>query len=182
MRKVYLFLAEGFEEIEAIATVDMLRRADIDINTISITNNLEVKGAHGIKVSADALFQNTNFNDGQMLILPGGMPGTLNLQQFEPLKKLIESYANANKYLAAICAAPLIYGQMDLLKGKEATCYPGFEQQLTEAIHSNKPVVVSDRFITSAGPGTVFQFALKLIEILSNKNQAATVAKGMLLA
>lgn len=182
MKKVYLFLAEGFEEIEAIATIDMLRRAGIDVNSVSITSQHNVKGAHQINIEADLLFEDTDFKDGSMLILPGGMPGTRNLQQFAPLASLIEDYAKANKYLAAICAAPLVYGQLGLLKGKEATCYPGFENELIEAIHSNKPVVVSDRVITSAGPGTVFPFALKIIEILTDKNTAANVAKGMLLA
>lgn len=182
MKKVYLFLAEGFEEIEAIATIDMLRRANIDVKSVSVQSELQVKGAHGIAIEADLLFDATDFSDGTMLILPGGMPGTRNLQHFAPLATLIKEYAAANKYLAAICAAPLVYGQLGILKGKEATCYPGFEAELTEAIHSNKPVVVSDRVITSAGPGTVFQFALKIIDILSDKNTASNVAKGMLLA
>lgn len=182
MKQVFLFLAEGFEEIEAIATVDILRRAGISVKTISITNQLPVVGAHQITIKADQLFSQTDFNHAAMLILPGGMPGTRNLQQFQPLTELIKRFAEENKYLAAICAAPSIYGEMGLLNGKEATCYPGFEKELIGAIHSNKPVVVSDRIITSSGPGTAFPFALKLVEILTDKNTASNVAKGMLLA
>lgn len=182
MKKVYLFLAEGFEEIEAIATIDILRRANIDVTSVSIESKLKVTGAHGIPVEADVLFSETDFSNGTMLILPGGMPGTRNLQKYAPLAALIKEYATANKHLAAICAAPLVYGQLGILSGKEATCYPSFESELIGAIHSNKPVVVSDNFITSAGPGTVYQFALKLVEILADQNTAATVAKGMLLA
>jgi 4-methyl-5(b-hydroxyethyl)-thiazole monophosphate biosynthesis len=181
MKKVYLFLAEGFEEIEAIATIDMLRRADIDVKSVAIGESKAVAGAHGVTVEADLLFADADYADAAMLILPGGMPGTTNLYDFAPLRELIIAADADGKLLAAICAAPSIYGKLGLLEGKEATCYPGFEPLLAGAVHSNKPVVVSDNYITSAGPGTVTHFALQIITTLKGAVAAEAVAKGMLI-
>ena len=179
--KTYIFLATGFEEIEAISVVDILRRADIKVETISISGNLSVIGAHNIEISADALFDKTDFSDGDMLILPGGQPGTNNLNACEKLKKLIQNYYDQNKYIAAICAAPLIFGEMGLLKYKKAVCYPGYENQLLGAeIAENERVVVSDNIITSKGAGTAIEFSLKLVEILVGKETAEILSKKMI--
>ena len=130
MKKAIVFLANGFEEMEATGTVDVLRRGGIGVKTVSITNERKVVGAHHMEYMADALFSEIDFSDVDALILPGGMPGSSNLNECEPLKeRLIEQYKN-NKIVAAICAAPMVLGGLGLLKGRRATCYPGFEPKL----------------------------------------------------
>jgi 4-methyl-5(b-hydroxyethyl)-thiazole monophosphate biosynthesis len=184
MKKVFVFLASGFEEIEAISIIDTLRRAKVETIVVTIPQEEDVfwvEGAHGISIAGDSLFDETDFSNGDMLILPGGMPGTNNLNAHEGLKELIEEYNNQNKYVAAICAAPLILGEMGLLKGKKAVCYPGYEDQLIGAeIVENEHVVVDGKIITSKGPGTAIEFALKLVEILVDKNTAEQLAVGMI--
>lgn len=180
MKKVFVFLAEGFEESEAVLPIDILRRAGISVQTVSVTGNRIVTGAHQIPVQADLLFEEGNFSEGEMLVLPGGMPGTRNLQAHEGLAKLIFRYAEKGRYLAAICAAPLVYGQLGLLEGKKAICYPGFENELKDAVIIHDKVVRDGHFITSAGPGTAMQFGLTLAAILAGDEVAENVAKGML--
>lgn len=179
--KVYVFLAEGFEEIEAVTIIDVLRRAAIETCTVSITGKLKVLGAHAIAIEADVLFEDANFKDGKMLVLPGGMPGTRNLEAFIPLNKLIQEYYKTGKFVAAICAAPLILGKMLLLRNEEATCYPGFEENLEGAVLSKQRVVRSGKMITSKGPGTAIEFALKLVESLKDEEAAAKLAKALIL-
>lgn len=181
MKTIYLFLAEGFEETEAVATIDMLRRAGLKVITVSISDQKKVRGSHLIEITADRLFFDSDYSDGIMIILPGGMPGTTNLQQYPPLRELIIDYANQRKYLAAICAAPSVYGNLGLLEGKNATCYPGFEDQLSGANLTNSNVVVNGQFITSKGPGSVFDFGAQIIEILESKEAATRVKTGMLI-
>lgn len=151
--KAYIFLADGFEEIEAIAPIDIFRRAKIDVVTISISNNKIVRGSHGISVIADSLFSDSDFTDNDMLYLPGGKLGTENLDTHEGLKSLISKQVSENKKLAAICAAPSILGKMGLLTGKEAICYPGFENQLQGAILSDNKIVKSGNIYTAKGAG-----------------------------
>ena len=141
---VYIFLADGFEEIEALAPVDILRRAEVDVKMVSINDKLEVTGSHGIAVHADVLLKEVS-EKADMLILPGGMPGTLNLQKCQPLCDMLKK---ADGYVAAICAAPSVLGGLGLLKGKKATCYPGFEDKLEGAECVCDPVVVSGKTIT----------------------------------
>lgn len=179
--KVFLFLAEGFEEIEAIAPIDIFRRADIEVTTVSITDHLEVTGAHAIVVKADRIFRNVQFSGDFMLFLPGGMPGTTNLGNHEGLRALIAAQAEANQPLAAICAAPSILGQMGLLKGKEAICYPGFEHLLSDAKVSKQKVVKAGNIHTAKGPGVAVDFALKLVEELRGEAVARRVADGLIL-
>lgn len=176
---VYLFLAEGFEEIEALATVDILRRAEIEIQTVSITDSHKVMGAHKIEVTADILFEEIKDN-AEMYILPGGMPGTLNLGAFKPLCDLLKKANGEGKYLAAICAAPSVFGELGLLKGRKATCYPGFEDKLLGAEFIEDSVVTSENIITSRGAGTAHLFGFKLVEILNSSDVADTLKKGML--
>ena len=180
MNKVFLFLATGFEEIEAVATIDVLLRGEVDVVTVSITGNTLVKGAHGISVKADKLFEEVDFEEGTMLILPGGMPGASNLSAHEGLKNIILKYSSENKYLAAICAAPFVYGELGILNGKKATCYPSFEPRLIGAVLSEETVVQDGKIITGKGPGFAVDFGLKIVEELQGGVQSNKVAQGLL--
>lgn len=180
MAKTAIFLAEGFEEIEALTVVDLLRRAGIEITTASITGSRQVCGSHGIKVEADALFEDINFDDTDMIILPGGMPGTDNLDACEPLKARIREFADAGKKLSAICAAPRVLGKMGVLSGKRATCYPGNEELLKGADPQTTEVVKDGNFITSRGMGTAIPFGLAIIEEFQGKEAADDMAKKII--
>lgn len=180
MKKVNLFLADGFEEIEAITVVDVLRRAGVDIKTVSITNDKEVRGAHNIIVKADKIFESSFETDADMLVLPGGMPGTSNLEAHAGLKDLLKDFAAKGKYIAAICAAPSVLGKLGLLQDREATCYPGFEKHLKGAQVKDIPVIQHGNFITSMGPGTALDFAMKLVELLVNNKTAQSLKDGMI--
>jgi 4-methyl-5(b-hydroxyethyl)-thiazole monophosphate biosynthesis len=180
MKNVYLFLADGFEEIEALATVDVLRRAGVKVTTVSINPTEMVNGAHSIPVVADALFADCSYNEADMLVLPGGMPGAANLDAHEGLRAAISAHAEAGKWLAAICAAPMVYGHMGLLNGKKATCYPGFEGELAGAIYTAAPVEKDGNIITGKGPAVVLPFAYALAEALVGEEVVAQVKAGML--
>ena len=175
-KKVYLFLADGFEEIEALTVTDLLRRIHVDVEMVSIDGSLAVKGAHGIEVKADLLFEEAKFDDGDMLVLPGGMPGTRNLLNHKGLADLIHIYNVEEKYLAAICAAPSVFGAFGILKGKKATCFPGVEQKRTGAKFVNDRVVTDGHVITSRGMGTAIDFGLKLVEVLADEETASELA------
>lgn len=177
--KAYVFLAEGFEEIEAIAPIDILRRADIDVTTVSVVSYKEVCGAHGIKIVADILFDEADYSDNDLLLLPGGMPGTKNLDAHQGLKSLLRIQAEQGKLLAAICAAPSIMGNMGLLQGKKAVCYPGFESKLLGATLSAEKVIQSGNIITGVGAGVAVAFALKLVEVLKGKATADKIANSI---
>ena len=179
MKKVYLFLAEGYEEVEALTVVDLVRRAGMELETVSITGNKEVRGVHDICVKADRSFDEINCEDADMLVLPGGKPGFANLEAYEPLMKQVDSFANKGKYIAAICAAPTIFGKRGLLKGKKACCYPNMEIDLKEAIISYENVCVDGNIITSRGVGTTIEFALAIIEILTDGQNAENIAKSI---
>ena len=181
LKKAYILLATGFEEIEAVSIIDILRRAGVEIETISISENRQISGAHNIEILADTLFDETDFSNGDMLIFPGGQPGTDNLNSQKKIKKLIQTYYGQQKYIAAICAAPLIFGEMGLLQGKKAVCYPGYEDRLLGAeIAQNECVVVDGNIITSKGAGTAIEFALKLVEILVGQETAEILKKKMI--
>ena len=181
MKKVALFLANGFEEIEALGTADILRRAQIDVVTVSITNDKTVRGAHNIKVEADNTFSNIDFTDFDMLILPGGMPGAKNLNEHIELKNLLTEFNSKQKFIAAICAAPMVLGGLGLLKNKRATCYPGFEPELIGATITGENVVVDENIITGKGPGLVFDFGLRIVEQLLGLQVRREVQNGLLL-
>lgn len=181
MKNVVLFLAEGFEEIEALATVDVLRRAEIPVTTSSITSDKTVKGAHDVLVEAETVFDNVNFADFDMIVLPGGMPGAKHLNEHEGLKKAIETFAASDKHVAAICAAPIVLGGLHLLEGKKATCYPGFEPELIGAKATGEKVTVDDRIITGKGPGFAIDFALQIVETIAGKTVRDEVANGLLI-
>ena len=181
MKKVFIFLAEGFEETEAVATTDIMLRGGLDVTSVSITGNLLVTGAHGIAVQADTLFEKTDLSSGDMLVLPGGMPGASNLNAHEGLKSALKQYAANGKKIAAICAAPLVLGGLGLLQGKKATAYPGYESTLKGATYVNSPVVKDGNIITGRGPGFAFDFGLAIVEELQGKAKAGEVAAGLLL-
>jgi 4-methyl-5(b-hydroxyethyl)-thiazole monophosphate biosynthesis len=177
MAKVYLFLTEGFEEIEAITQIDLLRRAGVTVTSVSITGKLLVQGSHGIEIMADILF-NDSLLDADMLVLPGG-PGTKMLMQHDGLKELILKYNDAKKYLAAICAAPGVFGVNQLLVDKKAICFPGHEANLPGAILVNQPVVEDDNFITSKGAGTSIDFGLALIAKLCGSEISEQIGQNL---
>lgn len=177
---LFVFLASGFEETEAIAIIDVLRRAELNVTIVSITGKKMVTGAHNISVEADVLFEDIDLKMGTMLILPGGMPGAKNLEAFAPLSKAISEYYKSGKYLAAICAAPMILGKMRLLRNEEAVCFPGFEEYLEDAILSKKRVVRSGKIITGKGPGCAIELGLLIVETLKGKELAEKIGKGMI--
>ena len=178
---VFIFLATGFEEIEAIAPIDIFRRANLDVVTVSISDTKYVIGAHGISVAADVLLADTDFRSADLLFLPGGMPGTKNLDASEVLKQLISVQLDKNKPVAAICAAPSILGKMGLLSGKEAVCFPGFENQLTGAMLSENKIVKSGIIHTAKGAGVAIQFALSLVAELKSQAEADRIANSICL-
>ncbi len=178
--QIYVFLANGFEEIEAIAPVDVFRRAELNVTTVSVSGDQLVEGAHGIAIAADCLFEELDFEGDFMVFLPGGMPGTLNLEAHEGLRSLIRQQSDRGQKIAAICAAPSILGKMGILKGKEAVCYPGFESHLTGAVVSSERIVKSGSVYTAKGPGVAVDFALRLVEELKGKEVADRVASGMI--
>lgn len=180
MAKVFIFLAEGFEEIEALTVVDLLRRATIEITMVSVTGSLEVKGAHNIKVMSDTLFEDAYFVDADLLVLPGGMLGTAYLMEHEGLDYLLKEFHSQNKNIAAICAAPSVLGSKGFLEGKRATCYPGFESKLTGSIVVNQDVVEDGNVITSKGLGTAIDFSLSIINKLIDNSTAKRIADSIM--
>lgn len=180
MKKVIVFLAEGFEEIEAISIIDVLRRAEISVSTVSVGDKKEVKGAHDVPVIADKLFDEVDFSNYHMLVLPGGMPGAKNLNEHDGVKNQIKEFEK-DKQIGAICAAPMVLGNMGLLKGKRATCFPGFEAELIEAKITDDAVTVDGNITTGKGPAFAMQFALQLVETLAGKGTRNEVSDGLLL-
>ena len=180
MKQVSVFLANGFEEIEGLTVVDLLRRAEVEVTTVSITGEKTIHGAHGIDVQADKLFEEMDYENQDMLVLPGGMPGTLNLGAHKGLEALLREFYADKKYLAAICAAPSVFGKYGFLKGRKATSYPGFEEQLEGAICTTDAVVVDEHMITSRGMGTAIPFSLQLIEMLVGTEKASEIGKSII--
>ncbi len=175
MSKVYIFLAEGFEEVEALMTVDILRRAGIDMQMVSITGQKQVEGSHKIKIEADKLYEEIDPGEADMLVLPGGMPGTKNLAAHESLCSWLKAFHQAGKGLAAICAAPSVLGANGILEGKQAVCYPGFEKELTGAKILEAPVVRDKNVITARGLGTAVEFGLAIVEMLVSREKAKEI-------
>lgn len=179
MKKVLVFLAEGFEEIEAITPIDVLRRAGVEVITVSITGNLYVEAAHGVIIKADTSIDKVSFDDVAMLLLPGGMPGASNLDNCDFLKEKIVVFYKQGKYIAAICAAPLVLGGLELLKGKNVTCYPGYEQNLIGANPKGTSIEIDGNIITAKGVGAAMEFALTLVSILVDEKTAREHATKM---
>ena len=171
---VYLFLAPGFEEIEALCPLDIMRRAGLDVTTVGVGGN-NIVGAHGITVKTDISDKQFKFDSPDMIFLPGGMPGTLNLAACETVTDSIKNAVASDCYIAAICAAPSILGDMGLLVGKQAVCYPGFEDRLTGAIVPDKKVVLDGKILTAKGMGAALEMGLEIVKIFKGE----TVAKEL---
>ena len=179
MAKVYVFFADGFEEIEGITVVDILRRADQEVSMVSIGKELDVRGSKGIKITADVLIEEIDFAQADMLVLPGGMPGTKHLGENQLLCEELVKFAAAGKKIGAICAAPTVLGKLGLLEGKRAACYPGAEEQLKGAAVVKERVVVDGNIITSRGAGTAIPFALELTASLEGEVKALQIKKNI---
>ena len=180
MKKAFVHFAEGFEEIEALTIVDVLRRAEIHTLMVSVTGKLAVTGSHGIQLQTDTLFENADYSEAEILILPGGMPGSKNLNNHSGLKEKLKEFNNKGMKLAAICAAPLVLGGLNILKGKKAVCFPGYESDLIEATILYEPAVKSDNIITGRGVGAALNFALEIVADLKGRPTADKLAKAML--
>ncbi len=181
MKTIYVFLAEGFEEIEALAPIDVLRRAELNVLTVSVMEEQVVTGAHGVPVVADRMFADIHLEDAEMLLLPGGLPGATNLDAHQGLSDMIVAFATERKPLAAICAAPLVFGNRGLLQGKKATCYPGFETYLTGAEYTAALVETDGNFITAKGPGAAMDFAFAIVEKYCGLEKVNELKQGMMI-
>ena len=180
MKKTGIFLAEGFEEIEGLTVVDILRRAGVEAVTISITGQKEVQGSHRIGVLADCLYEEVDFSELDGIVLPGGMPGTTNLGNHSGVNETIKSFAAQGMLVAAICAAPSVLGQAGILEGKKAACYPGFEDKLTGAEVVYEKVAEAGNVITSRGMGTAIPFGLRLAAYLTSEQKAKELAESII--
>lgn len=179
MNKVYLFLADGFETIEALAPVDIMRRANLDVVTVSVMGRETVVSAHGVKVVADILCDCVDFSDADALVFPGGSQGTENLLACEELYAVINKADNAGKLVAAICAAPMLLGTVGVLEGRKATCYPGCENGLAGAEYTAAFVERDKNIITACGPAASFEFAFAIIEKLCGIDTATVIREQM---
>lgn len=180
MAQAVVFMADGLEEIEGLTVVDILRRAGVDTQMVSVMGRKEITGSHGIEIKADVLFEEVDFSGVSMLVLPGGLKGKENLKAHEGVKKQITEFLAKDKYVAAICASPTIFGHMGILQGKRACCYEGMENELLGAQVSYEEVEQDGRIITSRGMGTSIAFALKLTEIFCGADAAETMGKKII--
>lgn len=177
---IYIYLAEGFEEVEALTVVDVLRRGGCEVQTVSIMRGRVVTGAHGITVEADVLFAEADHDSCDMLVLPGGLPGAQYLQDHTGLEAQIKAFSRNGKKMAAICAAPMVLGRHGVLSGKRATIYPGMEERLIGAQATGESVTVDGDIITGQGPAKAMEFALEVLRILKGAETADEVAAGLL--
>lgn len=178
---VYIFLAEGFEEVEAVTIIDYLRRAGIDIRSVSITVDINVTGAHAILMKSDLLIEDADFDACEMIVLPGGLPGTDYLAADERLTTKIKEFAAAGKKVAAICAAPTVLAEAGVLNGIKATCYPSRKDELNGAEYVEDAVVTDGIVTTSRGPSTAVRFALELIKLLKDQKTSDLIKADILL-
>lgn len=181
MDHIFVHLVDGFEEIEALATVDILRRAELKVSTVSLSNEKTVTGSHDIPVVADFTFDEMDYSEATMLLLPGG-PGTKNYFEHKGLCYMLTSFAQENKWLAAICAAPSVLGRLGLLSGRNAVCFPGFEEKLTGANVLEIPAVTDGNVITGRGAGATFEFALEIVKQLKEESLAIELAQKMVMS
>ena len=176
---IYVFLADGFEETEAIAPIDMLRRAKKEVVTVGVTGKV-VTSSHGVPVTADITQDEIQLNDQlEMIVLPGGMPGTLHLEKADTVQRALDRTVAGTGYICAICAAPSILGHKGLLKGKRAVCFPGYEQELDGALPGDEAVVTDGRFITAVGAGVAIDFGLEIVRWLCSPERAALLRASM---
>ena len=177
MAKTAIFLADGYEEIEALAVVDIFRRAGIEMDMVSISDELLTNGSHKIQVMADKLLKDINFDEYEMLVLPGGLKGMQNLEACDVLMEQVDAFYENNKFVAAICASPSILGRRGILVGKQATAYPGFEEELKGATVVDAGAVRNANVITGLSMGSAVEFALLLVETLLGKEKAELIAE-----
>lgn len=180
MENVYVFISDGFEEIEALTAIDVLRRAAINVEVVSITGQEKVTGAHDVPIICDSLFDAAAYGDASLLLLPGGMPNAGTLSEHEGLKKVVKDFYVSGKPVAAICAAPIVLGKQGLLKGKKVTCYPGFEPFLDGAVITGEKVIKDGNLITANGPGSAMCFALAVVELLCGAQKVAELKEAMI--
>lgn len=180
MSKIAVFFAPGYEEIEALTVVDLCRRAGIVTDMVSVTAKKHVMGSHGIDVSMDKIFEEVDFDSLDMIVLPGGLPGTTNLEAHAGLMEQTDRFYQEGKGIAAICAAPSIFGHRGYLKGRKACSYPSFESHLEGAVVSGNSVEVSDHVITSRGMGCAMDFGLAIVARLCGEEKAGELAKGII--
>lgn len=177
---VYVFFAEGFEDIEALTPVDILRRAGEEVQTVSITEDRVVVSSHGVGVVADLTLSQVDFASAQLLVLPGGLPGSTNLDACKPLTSALLAHYQSGRPLAAICAAPLVLGHLGILSGKRATCYPGVEGELHGATYTAAVVERDGLIVTGKGPGAAMEFGYVLVDLLQGEGASAPLRKGMM--
>lgn len=175
---VYVFLADGFEIIEALAPVDMLRRAKIDVKTVGVSSEI-VTSSCGVGVKCDMTIDEFDVYDVEAVVLPGGMPGTLNLENSSAVQKVIDNANNTNAFICAICAAPSILGHKGLLSGKKAVCFPGFENSLEGCEQCREYVVTDGKFITAKGAGVCIDFGLEIVKQLRGGELANEIRKSI---
>lgn len=180
MAKVYEFLATGFEDIEALIPLDVMRRAGVDFKTVSITGDLYVESAHGVSIKADMLIEDADLSDADLIMLPGGLPGATNLNAHNGVKKAVVEQNARGKMIGAICAAPMVLGGIGLLQGRRATCYPGFEKYLEGAEYTHELCTVDGNITTGEGPAAALPYAYTLLAALTDKHTADQVAEGMM--
>ncbi len=180
-QSILIHLATGFEEIEAVTIIDVLRRANLTVVTVSVTGNRKVTGAHQIPVEADQLFEEADYSNAAMLILPGGMPGTSNLMNHLGLKEQLKNFNDKKKPIGAICAAPMVLGSLGILKGKKAVCYPGFESKLTGATVSQSPFETDGNITTGRGVGVALDFSLEIVKILKGELLASELRTALVM-
>ena len=180
MAKVYVFLADGFEDVEALIPIDVLRRGGVEVVTVSTTEFPLVESAHGVAIEADIQFEQSDYEDADLLMLPGGMPGASNLAAHEGVCKAVCSQIAAGKKVSAICAAPaVVLAPLGLLEGKRVTCYPGFEKALDGATYTGDLVTVDGNITTAEGPAAAFPYAYELLTQLVDKATSDQIAEGM---
>ena len=177
---IHLFLAPGFEDIEAIAPIDILRRCRLDVQTVSITDDMMVESAHGIVIKADKLFAEADFQDSQALVLPGGWPGAKNLAEHKGLREVLLTHFNRGGLTCALCAAPMVLGMSGILQGRQATCYPGFEGQLSGAEFTGAWVQEDGNVITGRGPGAAMEFAYTIAARFTGWDFIRRLQEGMI--
>lgn len=180
MAKAYIFVANGSEEIETLIPVDVLRRGGVEVKTVSITGSTDVEMAHGVTIKTDLTFENANLDDADLLMLPGGLPGSTNLNDHKGVREALTKQYNDGKLVAAICAAPMVLGSLGIVRGRRATCYPGFEKFLDGAEYTHELCTVDGNVVTGEGPAAALPFAYKLLEMLSTEQTAHEVADGMM--
>ncbi|MBQ8306803.1 MAG: DJ-1/PfpI family protein [Blautia sp.] len=178
-KKVFVFFADGFETVEGLMVVDLLRRAELDVVTVSIKDTVDVETSAGVAVKADRVFAGTDFADADLLVLPGGQPGTTYLSKYQPLLDLLKKQYEAGRMVAAICAAPTVLGGLGFLKDRRATCYPALLNTLDCKERCEEPVVVDGNVTTSRGLGTAADFGLCLIAQLLGSDKAREIAESV---